>query len=309
MKNIIKILLSLLVVVSFNSCEDSDNTIDQVVDGTTTGAALRTIEILNNTLNSSISTTEFSVIVEEQDEQGGDLLESLDVYVSIRDLTPDNGTTVSEALIKTIPASAFTPGPHGLPRVTVSATFGEAESAMGLDGTMHSPGDLFVFELRVNLTDGRTFGADQAAGIITGGFFSSPYSYNALLLCSPEPGDYRVEMHDSFGDGWQTQGNGGPGIQVTIDGEITEVGMCTPYEANDYDCSPWPDGIDPTSEFFDATAIVTIPVGTEEATWNFPGDNYGEISFEVYAPDGSLLLAVGVGEGVPGLLPIILCLQ
>ena len=314
MKNIIKILLSLLVVVSFNSCEDSDNTIDQVVDGTTTGAALRTIEVLNNTLNSSIPTSEFSVIVEEQDEQGGALFQSLDVYVSIRDLTPENGTTVSEALIRTMDASEFTPGPHGLPRATVTATFGEAESAMGLNNTMHAPGDIFVFELRVNLTDGRTFGADQAAGIITGGFFSSPYAYNTLLLCSPQPGTYRVEMHDSFGDGWQTDdGNGGSGIQVDLGGgNIVEVGMCSPYGGSNVgtfaDESLGGCTGPASTSFFDATAFVVIPEGSEQAAWNFPGDQYGEISFEVYGPDDQLLLAVGLGEGAPGLLPITLCL-
>jgi hypothetical protein len=115
-------------------------------------------------------------------------------------------------------------------------------------------------------------------------------------------------MHDSFGDGWQTKGNGGPGISITIDGVETQVGMCSPYEAQDFDCTPWPDDIDdPTAEFFDATAFVTIPVGSEVATWVFPGDTFSEISFEIFAPDGSLLFQAGTGETAPGLLPFILC--
>ena len=130
MKNIFKIFLSGLLVFSFNSCEDSDTVVDQVVEDTKAGAVLRTIEVLSNTLNSSIASTTFSVEVEEQDSEGGALLESVDVYVSIRDLTPDNGNTEAEALVKTIPASAFTTGPVGLPRTTVSATFGEAEAAI-----------------------------------------------------------------------------------------------------------------------------------------------------------------------------------
>ena len=165
-----------------------------------------------------------------------------------------------------------------------------------------APGDLFVFELRLNLSDGRVYGGSSAAGIITGGYFSSPFKYNALLLCSPEPGDYKLVMHDSYGDGWQTNsGGGGNGIQVTIDGVITEVGMCSPYEASPFDCTP--------NDGYDAEVIVNIPVGTVEATWNFPGDQYGEIAFEVFGPNGAQLLAVGFGEGTPGLLPVVLCKQ
>ena len=303
MKNIIKYFLSIVLLVSYSSCEDSNNVIDQVMDNTETGAVLRTIEVISATLNSSIPSTAFSVEIEEQDEQDGALLESVDVYVTIRDLTPDNGTTpASEALVKSIPASEFTTGPVGLPRAIITATFGEAEAAMGLDATTHAPGDLFVFELRLNLTDGRTFGAADAAGIITGGFFSSPYKYNTLLLCSPEPGVYTIDMHDTYGDGWQTDnGSAGAGLTITIDGVDTEVGLCSQWAASDFDCTP--------TDGYEGTATVTIPVGAESATWFFPGDAYAEISFEVYAPDGSLLLAVGIGEGTPGLLPITLCAQ
>ena len=56
------------------------------------------------------------------------------------------------------------------------------------------------------------------------------------------------------------------------------------------------------------SAVVTIPEGTVTAIWNNPGDQYEEISFEIYASDGSLLLAVGLGEGTPGLLPVTNCL-
>jgi len=301
MKNIFKILLSLLVVFSFNSCKDSANTIDTVLSQHETGAVLRTVNVIGNTLNSSDDSSTWSVEVEEQDEQDGALFQSVDVYVSIRDLTPDNGTTVaSDVKVKTIDASTFSTGPIGLPRGVASATFGEAASAMGLSASQMAPGDLFVFELRLNLSDGRVYGGSSAAGIITGGYFSSPFKYNALLLCSPEPGDYRVVMHDSYGDGWQTNsGSGGNGIQVTIDGVVTEVGMCSPYTSSPYDCTP--------NDGYDAETVVNIPVGTVEATWNFPGDQYGEIAFEVFGPNGAKLLAVGFGEGTPGLLPVVLC--
>lgn len=313
-----KILLSALVVLSsFNACQESDNVIDQVVDGTTNGAILRTIEVISNTMNSSDPASFWSVTVEEQDTEDGDLFESVDVLVSLRDLTPDNGTTVANDFpVKTIPASEFSAGPLGLPRGTVAVTFAEAEAAMGLNSTQHAPGDLFVFELRLNLTDGRTFGAADAAGIITGGFFSSPYLYNAGIICTPEPGDYTVDMFDSFGDGWQTNnGNGGDGYTVTLtDGSgnetVIEYGMCSPYGGQP--AGAFLAGSDCTgpasTSFFAASTTITIPVGTTTAIWESTGDNYGEIAFDIYAPDGTLLLSVGTGEGSPGLLPVTNCL-
>lgn len=316
MKNLNKLIpVYLLALAFFTGCTEGDNSIDTVLNDFETGAILRTLRVNNAILNSSLPDSEFSVDIEEQDEQDGALLESVDVFVSIRDLTPDNGTTVAaDKFVKTYPASAFTVGPVGLPRATIKATFGETSSAMGLGPDDYTPGDLFIIELRVNLTDGRTFGAASAGGIITGGFFASPYRYNALLTCSPEPGDYRVDMTDSYGDGWQTNdGNGGDGIHVNIDGTIVVVGMCSPYGGSNIGTE-----MDParglctgpaSTSFYAATKIVTIPNGTISATWSFPGDQYGEIGFSVYGPGNQLLFAAGTGEGVPGLLPITLCAQ
>lgn len=299
MKYNFKILLSALVVlVSFNACQDSDNVVDQVVDGTINGAVLRGISdpSNSNTLNSSDPTSKWSQLIEEQDVEDGALLESVDIFVSLRDLTPDNGTTVAtDFFVKTIPAADFSTGPLGLPRATLEVTFGEAEAAMGLNSTQHAPGDLFVFELRLNLTDGRSFDADSAAGIITGGFFSSPYLYNAGIICTPETGDYVVDMQDSYGDGWQ-----GDGIKITLtdaDGNETIVyaDMLSSYSGGPPCCS-----------WTDSTEIINVPPGTMTAVWEFTGDSYpGEVSFQIYSPSGDLLLDASAPS--PGLLPVTNC--
>ena len=228
MKNTFRILFSLFIVAAITSCAEEEGTIYDVLDYET-GAILRTISVDNALYNSSDASTAFVVTVEEQDEEDGGLLESVDIYVSLRDLT--GGTTVAvDKFVKSYDASVFTTSPVGLPMATLSATYGESFAALGVGPGGVEPGDLFVMELRLNLTDGRTFGKSSAAGIITGGFFSSPFSYNALITCSPQAGDYSVEMFDSYGDGWQTDsGSGGSGIAVDIDGTIVEVGLCSPY--------------------------------------------------------------------------------
>ena len=317
MKNIFKVIMSLVLIVSVNSCSNSNNVIDEVLEYET-GAVLRTIEVISNTLNSSDPSSMFAVTVEEQDGEDGGLFAAVNVHVTLRDLTPGNGTSVAnDVLVKSIPASEFTPGPHGLPRGTVSVTYGEAFSATGLSASDIEPGDLFVFVLKLELTDGRVYDDTNAGGSITGGFFASPFRYNALILCSPQPGVYQVDMHDSYGDGWQTNGgSGGDGIHINlVDGSGNEstivVGMCSPYGGGAGTEMDPALGLctGPASlSFYDATAYPEIPVGTVEATWNFPGDAYGEISFEVYGPGGEALFAGGVGETGPGLLPITLCL-
>ena len=301
MRNIFKFLFASLLVVS---CVDSENTIDTVLDYET-GAILRTISVNNAVLNSSDPNSTFSVTVEEQDEADGALFAQVNVYVQLKDLTADNGdSSVDFTYVRSIPASNFTPGPVGLPRGTVEMPFGEAASAMGVGPNDYTPGDVFVVGLEVELTDGRTYDWTSAAGIITGGFFSSPFKYNALLTCSPMPGTYVVDMYDSYGDGWQT-GDYNHGLDVDIDGTLVQVAMCSQWGTYVFDCTPTADG-------YYAQATVEIPVGTESATWTWAGDQYGEIAMTITAPNGVVAYdsySVGYGTDSPGLLPVAVCAQ
>jgi len=317
MKNILKLFFASLFIFNF-SCQESDNVIDQVLDYET-GAILRTIQIDNGVLNTSDLESTFVVTVEAQDEQDGEMLQEVRVYTKFKDLTQENGETVGdEGLASVIDASVFTTDtPHGLPRGQISMSMGDALAATGLevnDETM-IPGDAFVVMLEVVLKDGRTYGVESAAGIITGGFFSSPFQYNALLSCSPEPGDYRIVMQDGYGDGWQSTG-----IEVCIDGvcEIATVGGDHDVVEDQY-----------------AEKIISVPEGSQQLTWNWPGDSYpNEVHVQIYAPDGSILF-VGTGQDPddmycwaglqlgcvnevpplettimePGLLPVTLCAQ
>jgi len=293
-------------MVSF-SCQDSENTIDTVLDYET-GAILRTISVDSQLLNASDPNSLFSVTIEEQDEQDGGLLQEVRVLVELRDLTTDFTTPATgEVLVQTIPASEFSPGPVGLPRTQVNMAFGDAAAALGLPldpETGYNPGDIFVVKLELVLTDGRVFGASSAAGIITGGFFSSPFQYNALLTCSPMSGDYTINMFDSYGDGWQTtsSGDGGAGLTIDMDGVVTSVAMCSQWGSFDFECTP-------TSDGYTATTTVNIPAGTQSAIWNFPGDVYGEISVQIIAPNGVVAYESETGGTIVGLLPIAVCEQ
>lgn len=114
---------------------------------------------------------------------------------------------------------------------------------------------------------------------------------------TPTPGVWTINMEDSYGDGWQTDGgNGGNGITIDLDGTIIEVGLCSPYEGSDYDCTGFDTVFDSdVLDWTSGTATIEIPEGTQSATWFFPGDAYDEISFSIVAPNGNI-----VAQGGPG---------
>ena len=153
-KQINKIVLLLLSVIVISSCETEDKAIDQVFAGVEYGAVLRKLEITSGSYNLSDLNSAFSVIVEEQDEEYGALLSEVDVYVS------KGG---NEAMVSTVPASAFTIGEKGLPVTEISVTLGQALDALGL-GSNYGVGDVFGIRLSLKLTDGREFSAASASG-------------------------------------------------------------------------------------------------------------------------------------------------
>lgn len=312
MKNIFKLLICSLLMVSF-SCQDGENTIDEVLDYET-GAVIRTVAITNQLVNFSDEESGWTATLEVQDgTDDSSLFASIDFYAEMVDYTPDNGDNTTESvLVYTWTPDDFSTGPVGLPRADVVANWGDIKSALGFSGDEYSPGDLLTFKAYLNLTDGRVFGPESAAGIITGGFFSSPFQYNALLTCSPAYGDYVVEMYDGYGDGWQSTG-----VEVCIDGNCTQLTVPQLW---------------PTVTNF-VTQTVSVPQGTQELTWSWAGDTYpDEVWFVVYGPDGSMIYA-GRGESADamslysngaspsedvqaagvqmgaGLLPIALCAQ
>jgi hypothetical protein len=252
------------------------------------------------------------------------------MYVDFIDYTPDNGDASLRALAATFLPSDMYEGPHGLPRKDIVFTWGEMKAALGFTGGEATAGDLLKIQFELELTNGEVYGPNDAAGSILGGFFSSPYTYNALLSCDPAPGNYLVKMYDCWGDGWQTTnaGDGTPqsqGLEVYVDGDVRNYAMCSqwqPWEGTP-DCTATADG-------YYAEQFVEIPAGSNVVTWTWINDYYAEIAIEVFGVgefDGNgewtgdmLYSSVGIGTQVlndcsdgglipPGLLPISQCAQ
>ena len=82
MKNLIKYAFAGAILIGMASCEDDEqNTTDFVQENVERGAVLRTVSLISNSLPIGVPTAEFSVLLEEQDAFGGDLLESVDVEI------------------------------------------------------------------------------------------------------------------------------------------------------------------------------------------------------------------------------------
>lgn len=290
MKNkILNIFLAITVALTAFSCQESDNAIDQVFEGTTYGAILRTVSLNSGEFNSYDLNSKFDVDIEEQDAEDGALMENVEVFLEFKG---------SEVLLKTIPASDFSTGPYGLPRTNVSVTLQEAVTALGLSASDYTGGDALPVRLQLNLTDGRSFTDTDASGSLQGSYFSSPYKYNTVIKCIPTsaiPGNYRFNMVDTYGDGW----NGGY-MSVVVDGVETKMGLPdywgdTPVLAPELAANLDQQFIDAynaggyTAVFYDAWGVVTIPEGASSMSFTWvkgPWDSEVEMNIVYTDLDG-----------------------
>lgn len=307
MKNYIKHIMFLLIAVGLlQSCDDGDKTADFVFDNITRGATLRTMNVINGTVNVfDISNSVFAVELEYRDHEDGTLLDSYDVYASFRDNTDDgveNGKP--EVFLKTITRDQLQVNPEfGFPRGVLEITATESLAALGLSEDQLNGGDQFIYRLVLKLTDGREF-TNDASGQVTGGsFYSSPFQYNASVVCLfDEPdffsGTYLLQQVSgaaafgiSFGD--QT-------VEVVADG-INRTAQIVYFP-----------GFDLASPFrmeFVCGQIIVLPnevglscggdnigwtQGTPAATFdvNFVDDDVIDVNVEDFNPDGSC----GVGS-------------
>ncbi len=314
MKKITKIFFSLLSIVILLGCEDENknpfplNVVEQA-------AVLRTItENTAFTVNkSNPSESNIVIEVEADDFQNNTRFESMDVFISLVDTfvdrdrettttNDDEDVSVADVLLMNVPASSFeNGGDDNKPRFTITINGQAALDLLNPDLTRIDGGDIIRVRLAMKLKDGSVFTSTNVNTNVTGNFFNSGFRYDATVVCilPPPAGDYRVDMQDSFGDGWQTTtNNGGPGIKITLsNGEVIEVGLCTKYEPSPFDC---------VNDESMGTATVTIPEGIESAEWNFPGDRFGEISFQIFAPSGNLIASYEAGSSA-GPIPLNLC--
>ena len=207
----------------FAACSDGEEVFDEIRANEERGAVLRTFQTISSQVlfdsntNELVAGEEFAVVIQEQDQQNGDLLSSVEVYVGFQDET-DGATDndKAEVLLETLPASAFAKDEFGLPRTEYRVSSFTMRDPLGLADADIFGGDNFTIRFELILTDGRRFTNTNNSGTITGSFFASPFLYDVVVACAPSmptAGTWTVSTTDTFGDGW----NGGS-LQVVLDG-------------------------------------------------------------------------------------------
>ena len=258
----ISILLGLLLVVT--SCSEPDNLINDVLDNYTNGAVIRTIASSGEYNFYAPAASIFTATIEEHDTENGALMQNIEIYVSLN--------SGAESLYQTLQPSQFTTGPTGLPRTDISVSLGDAMTTLGLSSSQYTGGDAVNISLKLNLTDGRSFSADQATGSMTGSYFKSPYKYAKIIKCIPlsaVPGIYTFNMADSYGDGWQ-----GGGILVTVDGVVTKYGVPDNGDATGLESYVGNDS--------SGYATLTIPADAKSMEFEWVDDTYNsECSYNI----------------------------
>lgn len=234
--NLIGALLLLLVV----GCSEDDKTTDVVTENIERGAVLRTLQLNNTNFIVGDASGVFSVFLEEQDIEDGDLMERVDVYVRFIDNTSENGGSNSaEAKVSTLFPDDFTEGPLGLPRTTLEVPFTEIMQVTNTSLDQISCKDQFIIRLDIHLKDGRNFTeGDGSSWIIgLGSSFSSPYNYTINVV---EPigdqlftGTYLIEyeVRGPFGVTFITDRS--RTVEVTV-GHSPNVRLFETYYANSH---------------------------------------------------------------------------
>lgn len=275
-----KFLLGTALATSlFFSCTEADNVIDEVFEETQRGAILRTLQVTSNELPIGISDAAFSVDLEIQDEENGELVETIDVYVGFRDNTiEEGGTDLSKAqvMVGSIPSSSFEQGPI-LPRTSYSLGLTEMLSALSLSEDNVDGGDEFTVRFELVLSDGRRYSLAENSATLTGSFFASPFQYTATVVCpptAPTPGTWIFNTTDAYGDSWN-----GASLNVSLDGEDPIIIANTDA-----------DGVSPGSETIEYT--VEVPEGTETISITFTSGSFdGEIAYTVTSASGNVVLS------------------
>ncbi len=125
-----------LASLLFSSCDEGTAVVDDITANTTSGAILRTVNVISNELPIGADAALFSVELEVQDKQNGSLVDNVEVYLGFRDNTVATGAPdldKAEVLVTTLPSSGFTQGPFGLPRFSYSITLADMLSTLGVD--------------------------------------------------------------------------------------------------------------------------------------------------------------------------------
>lgn len=173
-------------------------------------------------------------------------------------------------------------GDDGTPALPVWGA-GSIKADRNTSDKMFVDGDSFEVRWAFTTADGRVF--DNWGVSVCTEFPGANCSVAWAVVCSQvitdPPGDYTIQMNDSYGDGWN-----GAAIRVVVDGVPTD------YTLDDGSS---------------AATVVSVPPGTTTLTFEFVGGDWdSEVTFTITSPNGNVI-AKGGPSPAEGVLTLDLC--
>lgn len=181
-----KLLMILSVGVLLISCDNDEKAIDTVTENIFRGGIIRTVAINSRDFDINNLSSRFSIDIEEQDVEDGNLLDYLDVFVVFKDntVTAELDQSSAPILLERLEKEDFSVGPTGLPIRNLNYDFSELLEATGITYNSVSCKDQFIITLELKLLDGSIFTRTNtnAVTLANNTSASSPFSYTITVL-------------------------------------------------------------------------------------------------------------------------------
>lgn len=172
---------SIAILFMTSSCDNDDKVAATNADDREIGAYVRTTATVNSDFSIDNPTDFFRVELEVQDEEDGNLLEAIEVYLTYKSA---NGSQSDEVFLKSLESDVFVTGPFGLPIASLIVSFEEALQAFSMTMSDMSCKDQFEVRINQKLRDGRSFTTGQSSSkiIASDDFWSSPFCYTINVI-------------------------------------------------------------------------------------------------------------------------------
>ncbi len=205
-----------------------------------------------NPAGSTINST-----VEFYDDNNGQNVANYSWTVEFVDNSPGFGSgDVAPIAFASFDASQFSPAPEsGLPSVSFSFGFVDALTALGLDISEVTGGDVIRFEATITKTDGSTFSSgNTGSNIFSSATFAGYFTINATVVCLfPDTdfvGDYALTMTQT--------GSFGPAfLDQTVEVELGPTSTKRQFDA--IYLEQFGIGNDPMTFVFDLVCVRVVP--------------------------------------------------
>ena len=211
MKKVINIFLGFAVFMVIASCS-TDDALNDVLDNTEFGIAMRSIQETNGFDLSDLTST-YSNQFEIDAVDGGFEPQSIRVLVGFTDddETEDDAANTADPTVfaTSFDVASFTETTdlttHNLPVGTFTVTLNEVLTHLGLTAADYDRGDAIEFEFEMVATDGTVFtSTNVGTNVAASGrfsFYNSPYAYTAVIddpnrvvLSSAELGEFSSDV-------------------------------------------------------------------------------------------------------------------